>query len=121
MNQLLTQAETTIGPPLEGLGTYASPGDTAPTIFAQFISTIIGLMTVIAAIWFVFLLVGGAIGIMTSGGDKMALESARKRMTTGVIGFVVVVLAMFIMDLVASLLGVENILDMQNVIDRLSP
>lgn len=120
MNKFLASGEP-IGPPIEGLGRYASPSADAPKFFAQFISTIIGLMTLIAAIWFVFLLIGGAIGIMTSGGDKMALENARKKMTTGVIGFIIVVLAMFIMDFMASLLGVEDILNMQSVIDRLSP
>ncbi len=121
MNNLIAQTGRPIGTPFEGFGNLGTPGSQAPTLFARFISVIIGLMTVIAAIWFIFLLISGAIGIMTSGGDKMALENARKRMTTGVIGFAIVILAMFVMDFIANMLGVEGILDIESVINRLSP
>jgi len=91
--------------------------DEAATLFGEFISTIIGLMTVIAFIWFVILLIIGAYGIMSSGGDKAAMETARKRLTSGVIGLVIVIAAIFIARLTADILGLNNILDVGEAID----
>jgi hypothetical protein len=67
-------------------------------------------MTVIASIWFTFNLIIGAIGIMTSGGDKGKLESSRSRITSGLIGLVIVIAAVFIVQLVGSLIGLGSII-----------
>ncbi|MBU0572658.1 hypothetical protein KKH23_03015 [Patescibacteria group bacterium] len=87
-------------------------GQSAPAVFTKFISSVIGLMTIIAIIWFVLLMIMGAIGIISSGGDKAALESAKKRITTGILGFVVVIAAIFIVQLIGKLIGIPNILDL---------
>lgn len=73
--------------------------------FTNFVSTTIGLMTIIAIVWFIFTFILGAIGIISSGGDKNALESAKKKITTSLIGLVVVIVAVFIIDLIGYLLG----------------
>ena len=94
-------------------------GQSAPEVFTNFISSAIGLMTIIAIIWFVLLMIIGAIGIISSGGDKTALESARKRITTGVIGFVVVVAAIFIVQLIGKIIGIPNILDLPTLLETI--
>ncbi|MGB6882368.1 MAG: hypothetical protein WBD86_03690 [Microgenomates group bacterium] len=94
-------------------------GQDAPTVFTNFISSIIGLLTIIAIIWFVFLLITGAIGIISSGGDKTALETSRKRITTGLIGFIVVIAAIFIIDLIGDLIGIPSILDLPVLLERI--
>lgn len=99
---------------LEGIGILGLEGrdpGTAPSIFNRFISTVIGLMTIIAVIWFIFLIIAGAYGIMTAGGDKANMEAARKRITTGIAGLVIVVAAVFIVDLIGKIIGIENILN----------
>jgi hypothetical protein len=122
MRNYLAQTQTDIGNPLRGIGPLGlEGGEDAPSVFAQLVSTAIGLMTVIAAVWFIFVLITGAIGIISSGGDKAAYEAARKRITTGIIGIAVVVAAVFIIDLVATLLGIPSILNIQSVIQSLSP
>lgn len=83
----------------------------APFVFNAFISGAIGLMTVIAIIWLVFLLITGAYGVMSAGGDKAALETARKRLTTGIVGFVIIIAAVFVVSFMGELLGLENILN----------
>lgn len=120
MTNTIAQAGMSVGS-INGIGPLGTPGSNASSLFAKFLSSAIGLMTVIAAIFFVFLLITGAIGVMSAGGDKMALENARKRMTTGVLGFVIVIAAMFIVDLIADILGIPSILDIGNIIDQLSP
>ena len=101
-----------VGP---GTGQLANPGKGAVGIFANFISGIIGIMTIIAVIWAIFSIITGAISIISSGGDKQALESARKRITMGIVGLVIVIAALFLIELVGYLLGLKDILNIQNL------
>lgn len=91
----------------KGLGTspLGNPTGTGIVNLTTFISGVIGVMTIVAIIWFIFTFIFGAIGIITSGGDKQALESAKKKISTGLIGLVVVIVAVFVIDLVGFLLG----------------
>lgn len=82
------------------------------------LSTIIGVMTVIAGIWFIFIFLIGAIGIITSGGDKGAYETARKRISAGLTGLIIVVFAIAIISLIGKILGFD-ILGIGTQIDNL--
>lgn len=75
--------------------------------FAGFVSAAIGIITIIGTIWFVFLFITGAISIISSGGDKQKVSEARTRITTGIIGLVVLVSSIFIIDLLGSLIGLD--------------
>ena len=121
MNKYLI-AQTTIGGPLNGPGPLGAPGTSgAGDLLNTVLSSVIGILTIIGFIFFTFVLISGAIGIISSGGDKVAYESARKRISTGLIGVVVIVAAIFIVRLVGSLLGIESILDPGGVIEGLTP
>lgn len=114
MNKLLVEAGTKIGDPLKGLGPLGLENDSpenAPQIFNNIISMAIGIMTIVAFIWFLFKLITGAIGIISSGSDKSALENARNNITMGIIGLVVTVAAIFLADLMGNILGIENLLN----------
>lgn len=108
MNNLLTQTANpggTIpgGLPGSAVGSYAAPFAT----FDRVLSAVIGFITVIAGLWFVFLILTGGISLMTAGGDKGAFEDARKRLMTGAIGLVVVIAGVFIADLLGFFLGLD--------------
>jgi len=103
------------------LGLEGQDAESAGGIFNNTISTIVGVMTVIAFVWFVILFMTGALGIMTAGSDKAKLEGSRQKLMNGIIGIVVVVAAVFIVDLVGGFLGIENILDPGTIIDTISP
>lgn len=90
----------------KGFGPLGTPQGTGITNFSAFLSTAIGVMTIIAFIWFTFTLITGAIGVMNAGGDKAALENARKKITNGIIGVVIVISAVFILDLVGTIFGI---------------
>lgn len=124
MNNLLADIPLVPGG-IKGLGTspLANPGSTAPGILANIISVSIGVMTIIAIIWFVFIFISGAIGIMGAGADKNALEAAKKRISTGLIGLVIVIVAVFVIDLVGYLLGfpIGGILDINTLFFTLVP
>ena len=124
MKNLIAQKQIDLGESLRGIGPLGLEDKEAwegGFVFNKFISSAIGLMTIIATIWFIFLVIGGAYGIMSAGGDKAQLEAARKRLTSGVVGFVVVVMAVFIIRFIGSLLGLEDILNPAYLIDVISP
>jgi len=112
--KLLTQASQNLGPPLRGIGPLGlqnqSPAN-APSLFNKVLSTTIGLMTVVAAIFFTFQIIAGAISWMSAGGDKGAIEDARKRITNGIVGLVIVIAAVFIAQLIGYLIGFDIILN----------
>lgn len=91
---------------LEGLGPLGKPKNPFTT-FDDVISNIISIMTVIAAIWFIFVLVTGAISWISSGGDKQKVEEARKKISHGLIGIAVVVAAIFLIEIVGKFLGLD--------------
>lgn len=93
------------------LGLEGKTGTDATTIFASFISSAIGLITIIGVIWFIFIIATGALGIISSGGDKQALEGAKKKIANGVIGLIVTISALFILSLIGTLLGIPTILN----------
>jgi hypothetical protein len=93
---------------LTGFGPLGTgQGEGSVSTFTKFVSSTIGLMTLIAFIWFVFLFVTGAIGMMSAGSDKASLENARKRIVNGIIGVVVVIGAVSIISLIGFLLGID--------------
>jgi len=120
MKNLLAQTSMPLGKPLEGIGKLGLEGENptaAPQIFNNIISIAIGVMTIVAFIWFLFKLITGAIAIMTAGSDKQALENAKSGITTGIIGLVVTVAAIFLADLIGNILGIENLLNPASLLD----
>ncbi len=92
------------------LGLEGKAPTEAPSIFATVISLTIGILTLVAIIWFVFTLITGAIGIITSGGDKSSLESSKKKISSGLIGLVVTIFSVMIIRLFGSFIGLGDIL-----------
>jgi len=89
------------------LGLEDRSASDAPLIFNTFIRAVIGLLTIVAFIYFLFLLITGAISILSSGGDKAKLSEAKSRITMGFVGLVIVIAAVFIADLIGSILGID--------------
>lgn len=105
---------------LKGFGPLGNPQGSGITNLSTIISSAVGLMTIIAFIWFTFTLITGAIGIISSGGDKQALENARKKITTGIIGLVVVIAAIFVISLLGTLIGIPNILNISQLFGQIT-
>lgn len=97
---------------LSGFGPLGNPQGNGIGTFTNFVSSAIGLLTLIAIIWFVFSFIIGAIGIISAGGDKAGLESSRKKIVSSIIGLVVVIAAIFVIKLIGFLIGIPNILDL---------
>jgi hypothetical protein len=102
-----------------GIGTFGVVTDNGISTLSKIISMVIGVMTIVAIIWFVITLITGAIGIITSGGDKQALETARKKITTGAIGLLIVILALVLINLIGKILGINDILNINELFSKL--
>lgn len=120
MNNLLAQSQINIGQ-ISGLGPLGVNPSDAPNKFNQILTLLIGILTLIAGVWFFFLLITGGIAWMAAGGDQRKLSEARSRITTGLIGLVIVVAAIFIIQIIGNLLGFGDILNPASYIDLLVP
>jgi hypothetical protein len=80
----------------------AVPGiGTNPRSFLQnFLSTLISFGFVVGGVVFLFMLILGGIQWITSGGDKIANENARKRVSNALIGIFVLFSVYGILNLV---------------------
>lgn len=123
MTNLLTEdIKFYSGDGFSGIGTLGLQNARASEafgVFGNFISASIGLITVIAIIWFVFIIVSGSLSIISSGGDKNSLESAKKRISAGVIGLVVLIASLFILDIIGKIFGF-NALDISGMLFSLT-
>lgn len=99
-------------------GPLEHPANPAQTL-SSLISTVIGLLTVISAIYFLISLITASISIIAAGGDSGKYEAARQKITTGAIGLVVSIAGIFIMDVIATLLGIPTILDLVTTISQI--
>jgi len=108
----------------EGFGPFSGLGlgdvSEAASAFASILSKIIGVMTVIAGIFFFFILLAGAFGYLSAGGDSEKIKSATQRITNGLTGLIVIILAYAFISLIGSILGLD-ILNPQDVIELLGP
>ncbi len=79
-----------------------------------FLSNILTIIFVVAALAVLFMLVWGAFSWITSGGDKDAVGGARKRIINALIGLAVLALAFFITRVVGQLVNID-ILSLTNL------
>lgn len=90
-------------------GDFANLGDLT---FGGLVSAGIRLVLIIAAVIFFFYLVWGGIAWIMSGGDKAQTENARNRITSALVGLVIVFAAWAIIQLVGTFFGVELLQDL---------
>lgn len=72
----------------------------------RLISSFIGILMIVAALAFFFMLVLGGLQWILSGGDKAGTEGARSRITAALIGLVIVFAAWAIVRLIEFFFGI---------------
>ena len=81
---------------------------------AEFLGNLISLLItlgfIVGGITFVFMLITGALSIMTSGGDKAKAEQARARVTTAAIGLVILFAIFAVLNLIETVFGINLLL-----------
>lgn len=93
-------------------------GNSAQTL-EKIVSQIIGVLTVIAVIWFIIQIIFAGYSFISSQGDPKVMEASRKRLTEGVLGLVIVVVAVGLASLLATLAGIPNILSIDSMLSNM--
>lgn len=106
----------------QGLGPFGNI-DLNPVValtkVTETVSSIIGIMTIGATIWFIFQFLIGGISWITAGGDKTKLQQARDRITNAFIGLIIVVAGWSILALAGQFFGYNILINPKQVIDQL--
>jgi len=99
------------GGPVEGLRnpllTNFLQRSTGIEYLQKMLPNLIGLLFVIGAIVFLFIMLIGGIQWIASGGDKAALESARGKITNAIIGLVILLSTFAIIKLIETFFGIS--------------
>lgn len=85
-----------------------------------YIGDIIGIITALAALFFIVYAFLAAFQMVTAGGDSGKVTKARDRLTWGVLGLVLIVATYSIIGLIGSLVGI-NILNPGDLIQSIVP
>lgn len=120
----LAQVPTSLpgGGQFKGIGPLGNFGrDEAPKVFSDVLSSVVGFLTIVAALWFIFMVVTAGYNWMSAGGDKQKVADAKSKLTHAVIGLGVVALGIILVRLVAQLLGIDVVLDPTKAIPLLTP
>jgi hypothetical protein len=107
LNRLIADVNV---PALSGPGIAVTSGGGVAAM-EKIIGQVIGVMTIIAVVYFIFQVILGGYAFLSSQGDPKAMETARHRLTEGVLGLTIVVVAVGLGSLIATLAGITNPLD----------
>lgn len=112
MNYLAQGLVIQISPPAGVI----KPPSASQSGLEYYLSIIIGTLTLIAFVYFVFQLILSGYMFLSSEGDKAKVEAARNRMSQGVIGLIVIVASVFLVGTLGKILGLNNILSIDGVL-----
>lgn len=122
-HHLLAQA-VEIGGEFKPIGGYSpreAGGVGSGTVqFISFASNLISLITTVSGLMFLLYFILGGLNWITAGGDKAKLDEAKSKMTSAVIGLIVIVSSYAIAFIVGKVLGLD-ILNPATIINDLKP
>jgi len=96
---------------ITGPGLTPSSGIEATKMFEKLTSNILGVLTIIAFLFFAVQIIFAGYSFISSGGDEKVMETSRKKITNGILGIFIVVVSIGLTSLFAKLLGLKNPLD----------
>lgn len=86
----------------------------------QFLSNLIGFLTILGAIFFIVQFILGAFSWLTAGGDTGKVDKARNQLLNGIIGLVIIVMSYSIVALIGGVLGI-NLINLQDTLETIVP
>jgi len=114
LNQLLADV---VIPPIKGPGVVPSANGT--DALEKIISQIFGVLTIVAVIYFAFTILIAGYTFIAAEGDEKKMETARQALTNGVLGLVIVIVAVGLGSLLALLAGIPNVLDLNTMLTNM--
>ncbi len=108
----------------EGLGPFGNIGKSSDkyagiTSALDTVSSIVGFMTIVAGIWFLFMLLFAGYEWISAGGDTKKIGSARDRITHAFTGLVIVVGAWSLLAVAGQFFGYDILVNPRDVINNL--
>jgi len=119
INKVLAQKSYDLGPPLEGIGTLGTKPFSAGTTITTLLSNVIGFLSIIGFLFFTFQIILAGYKLLGASGDKNKAAEAQQQLTQGIIGVIIIVAAVFVVAGFSKLIGINNILDIKDWIDKL--
>jgi len=83
------------------------------------ISVVFGVLSLVAFIYFTIQTIFAGYAFISSQGDAKKLEEARHKLTNGILGLTIVVVAVGLGSLLAAIFGIENIMDLNQLLNNL--
>ena len=115
MDQIATKdAHNLLAYQLEGPGIQVETGNSVSQL-ESIISNIIGVITIVAFIFFTFQIIFAGYTFMSANGDEKKLEISRKKLTNGILGLTIVVVAYGLTAFIATLLGLDNVFNLHSL------
>jgi hypothetical protein len=74
---------------------------------AGIVSTVIGILTAVAVIWFIIEFIVSGFLLISSAGDQEKTAEAKKRLTQSLMGLVIVLGAMFLLTIISYIAGID--------------
>ena len=97
-----------ITPPSDAFNSANSTvGETSLQNLETFISNGLGLLTILAGLFFIFYFVSAGMNWITAGGDSGKIQKARDQMVQSVLGLIIIAISYGIVGLVGSFLGIQ--------------
>ncbi len=90
-------------------------------ILTQVISNLVGILSVLGLIWFLIQIILAGYQFISAGGDSQKIKDAQQKLQNSFIGAIIVISAIFLFMLLGELLGIDSILDLGGMIERMSP
>lgn len=111
INKLLADVEynTITGPGIV-------PDNTPGVQLENIISMVFGFLTIIGIIFFALQIIFAGYGFLSSQGEPDKIKIARTRLTNGILGITIVVIAFGAGAFIANLLGLQYIFEINNFI-----
>lgn len=107
-------------PPTDVQSEDVAEGTEVINILVNFLSNIIGLLTILGAIFFIVNFFSGALSWITAGDDSGKVEKARTKIMHGVLGLVIIVLAYSIIGLIGQIIGID-LINLGEAIEQIIP
>jgi hypothetical protein len=113
--KLIAQAGTnlgTIGGNGAGLGPFAGKTLSSPLgSILDYVSSIVGIMTIFASIWFLFQILYAGYEWISAGGDTKKIASSRDRITHAFMGLTIVVGSWSLLAVAGQFFGYNTLVD----------
>ena len=120
LNKLIAQVEKPM-PTIGGIGTLGTnlPSESG-TLLEKVISSVIGVMSIVAFIYFTFQIIFAGYGLMSANGDAQKIKQNTQKITQSLIGIVIIIAAVFLARLLGTLLGIDSVLNINDWIDTIT-